>query len=98
MVQVVAIVTKNIPQATTNFEMFQETPKVQPIACKQSTRDLNKTFECSVPTMDNINPRSSHNVQVCAFLLQYAQTKWPKFVFDWELNKVLWSSRFKLNV
>jgi hypothetical protein len=28
MAQVVAIVTKNIPQATTNFEMFQETPKV----------------------------------------------------------------------
>jgi hypothetical protein len=28
MAQVVAIVTKNIPEAITNFEMSQETPKV----------------------------------------------------------------------
>lgn len=62
MAQGVAIVTKNIPQVITNFEMPQETPKVQPIVPKQSTCDFNKTFECSVPTMDNINPRGSHNV------------------------------------
>jgi len=62
MAQVVAIATKNIPQTTTNFEMPQETPKVQPIAPNQSTHDLSKTFECNVPIIDNINLGGSHIV------------------------------------
>ncbi len=62
MVQVVVIVTINIPQATTDFEIPQETPKVQLIAPNQSTHDFSKTFECSVPTMDNINLGGSHIV------------------------------------
>jgi hypothetical protein len=41
MAQVVVTITKNIPQATTNFEMLQQTLKVQPIAPKQSAHDLN---------------------------------------------------------
>jgi hypothetical protein len=66
MAQVV-VVTKNISQTIANFEMPQETPKVQHITPKQNTHDLNKTFEYSVPTMDNIDLGGSHNVQVCAF-------------------------------
>ncbi len=89
MVQVVVIVTEDIPQTTTNFEMLQETLKVQLIVPKQNICNLNKTFECSVPTMDNIDPRGSHDVQVCALLFWYALTKWLEFPFDRELNKIV---------
>ncbi len=62
MAQFVAIVTKNVLEAITNFEMPQETPKVQSIAPNQSACDLSKTFECNVATMDNINLGGSNIV------------------------------------